>query len=248
MWLGRRNYLAWNVHMSVCYRPHGMKEQTLAMLSHMPWKVGESAQKRLATMWGQRALADFQRSLERLGTADLCIDLGANVGDFTASLAATGAIVHAFEPDPWSFERLSARFAEATNVVLHQAAVAATSGTARLRRARRFAENPERFSHSSSIIRDDADRYGDEGFDVEVRSFSEVLQKLGRPVTLAKIDIEGAEFDILEEIFARPSDFPVASIFVETHERNDPALVAQVRRMRRDAETLAAPSINLYWP
>ncbi len=234
--------------MTVRYRPQGMKEHILAALSRMPGPVGQRARKRLAHSWGQRAVADFQARLQQLGPGDLCIDLGANVGDYTATLAATGAVVHAFEPDPWSFGRLAARFATTPNVILHQAAVAATSGTARLRRARRFADDPERYSHSSSIVRDDADRYGDEGFDVEVRSFAQVLKDMGRPVALAKIDIEGAEFDILEAVLARPGDFPVASIFVETHERNDSARLAQIRRMRRAAETLPAPSINLYWP
>jgi FkbM family methyltransferase len=234
--------------VTVCYRPQGIKEQTLAMLGRLPGGVGERARRRLSARWGKRAIADFQAKLQQLGPGDLCIDLGANVGHFTAELAATGAVVHAYEPDPWSFEQLSARFEGTPNVVLHQAAVAAVGGTARLRRARRFAEDPQRFSHSSSIVRDDADRYGEEGFDVEVRSFQQVLRDIGAKVALEKMDIEDAEFDILEDIFARPGDFAVKAIFVETHERNDPTRIAQVTRMRRNAETLKAPSINLYWP
>jgi FkbM family methyltransferase len=234
--------------MTVCYRPRGLKEHVLAALSHMPSTFGDRARRRLTKIWGQRAVADFKRQLEGLGPEDVCLDLGANVGDFTAALAATGAIVHAFEPDPWSYQKLSARFIDVPNVVVHQAAVAAVSGMARLRRARRFAENPGRYSHSSSIVRDDTDRYDEDGFDVEVRGFSEVLQQFGRPVALAKIDIEGAEFDILEAVFADPAAFPVRLMFVETHERDNPARIAQVSRMRKEAETLNAPSINLYWP
>ena len=40
---------------------------------------------------------------------DVVFDCGANVGDVTAPLAATGATVHAFEPDPFAFGQLSRR-------------------------------------------------------------------------------------------------------------------------------------------
>jgi FkbM family methyltransferase len=220
----------------------------LSVIGHLPGKIGRHARKQLATRWGRRALRDFQEKLDQLRPGDVCIDLGANVGVFTEKFAALGAEVHAYEPDPWSFEKLSQRLADLPNVHLHNVAVAAQPGKALLRRSNRFAENPERFSHSSSIVRDDPERYGEDGFEVEVRSFADVLAAIGRPVALVKIDIEGAEYDLLEAVLARPADFPVAAIFVETHERDDPALIARVRKMRRDAEVLMSPSINMYWP
>ncbi len=234
--------------MSVRYRPRGLAEHLLAVAARLPGRAGRRARARLTRAWGPRAMADFRARLAGLGSGDVCLDLGANVGDFTALLAATGAEVHAWEPDPWAYALLEERFAGHPRVRLHRAAVAARPGTARLRRMRRFAENPRRYSHGSSIVRNDPGRYGDEGFEVAVEGFAEVLAAIGRPVALAKIDIEGAEFDLLDSVFARPGDHPVAAIFAETHERDDPALIARTDRLRRAAETLAAPSVNLYWP
>ena len=41
-----------------------------------------------------------------LGPGDVCIDLGANIGEVTVPLAETGATVHAFAPDHDTFAQL----------------------------------------------------------------------------------------------------------------------------------------------
>src|SRR5437879_2510751 len=56
-----------------------------------------------------RAFADLQ-------PGDIAIDAGANVGDITAVMAATGATVYAFEPNPFAFKALRRRFASNPNV------------------------------------------------------------------------------------------------------------------------------------
>lgn len=77
-----------------------------------------------------------------LRPGDLALDLGANMGVVTAVLAATGADVVAFEPDPLAFATLQDKFADQPNVSLVQAAVGVGSGTVRLMRADNFGDNP----------------------------------------------------------------------------------------------------------
>ncbi len=42
-----------------------------------------------------------------LGTGDLVIDVGANIGEFSMACESLGAIVHSFEPDPTEFRALA---------------------------------------------------------------------------------------------------------------------------------------------
>src|SRR5690606_38404229 len=77
-----------------------------------------------------------------LRPGDLAVDCGANFGEVTARLAATGADVIAFEPDPGVFASLQTRFAEAPNVTLVNAAVGVGAGTVRLMRSDNFEANP----------------------------------------------------------------------------------------------------------
>ncbi len=234
--------------MIVRYRPEGAAEVALAWAAQLPGKVGRRAKLRIDRRYAARAIAAFNARVSRLGVGDVCLDMGANVGVYTEILAATGATVHAYEPDPWSMDQLQARFADNPRVHLHAAAVGAMAGTAMLHRKRHFADNTARHSQSSTIVPADADRFVSSGIQVNVLAFRDVVAGIGRPVALAKIDIEGAEFDILEEIFARPADYDVEAIFAETHERANPDRIARVDAMRRMAETLDRPSINLFWP
>lgn len=87
-----------------------------------------------------------------LRPGDLALDCGANLGVVTDILARSGADVVAFEPDPWTFAQLSARFDGVANVTLVNAAVGVGAGTVRLRRATNFADNPTGASLKSTIL------------------------------------------------------------------------------------------------
>lgn len=184
--------------------------------------------------------------MDRLRPGDIAVDLGANVGRYTRILAASGAEVHAFEPDPTTFALLTEAVADLPNVHLHQAAVGLVSGTITLHRppADRHAD----YSEMSSVVFRSARHYAPEAVEVELRSFADVVNGFDRPVRLVKMDIEGAEFDILRAIFANPAGFRFEKLYVETHETYAPHELAEVDRMRRQARALTSPAINLFWP
>ena len=99
-----------------------------------------------------RAQGMLQGVVSMLRPDDVVFDCGANVGEVTAQLVASGAQVHAFEPDPLAFAKLSERFVDAANLSLYNLAVATENGRARLHRAEDFDADPEKRTTRSSIV------------------------------------------------------------------------------------------------
>src|SRR5262245_56327195 len=84
----------------------------------------------------------FDQVVSTLRSGDIAIDCGANLGVHTRSLAATGATVHAFEPDPYTFKCLREAMKGAPNVHLINSAVSVCDGPGVLYRARGFDTDP----------------------------------------------------------------------------------------------------------
>lgn len=234
-------------------RPHGLRQNLLFALSDRSDRFGRSARKKLLREIGPFSLADFNARVARLSPGDICLDLGANMGIFTEQLAATGAEVHAYEPDPHCFAALEKRFAGRANVHLHPQAVAGEAGSFLLRRTRDFLLEPDRQSTSSSIAIATPQIYDDKNtVQVETLAFRDVVKAFGRPIALVKMDIEGAEFPILDQILAdhaRGSALPIRALFVETHERHFPDRLAMVKKLRRQNWTGTLPyPIDTFWP
>jgi FkbM family methyltransferase len=227
-------------------RPDTPRDAVLTWLSRFENRIGRKARQMLKGVHGRRAVADFVARLPQIGPGDICLDLGANVGVFTQEIAARGCEVHAYEPDPTAWEHLVANEGHLPNVTLHNCAVGATAGVFRLHRARDFAADPLEATTMSSIVLKDPRRFrDDEGIDVEVRAFRDVVAGFGRRVALVKMDIE---FDILRQVFADPSGFDIDAVFCETHERHTKGEFREIDRMRRKSEGLTRPYVNLYWP
>jgi FkbM family methyltransferase len=225
---------------------------TRGPLAIIPRKMMNFWQRHNLGLHGPASKRDFEVRLSKIGPKDICLDLGANMGAFTAKLAATGAVVHAYEPDPFCFAALEKRFAGQKNVHLHQQAVAHENGMTKLRRAKEFESFPELYSEGSSIVFNDASMDDVNTIDVQMRSFVDVVRQLGQPVAIVKMDIEGAEFAILDQLLAdqaRNVVLPIGAMFVETHERFFPDRLKMVCDLRRRDVQRALPyPIDTYWP
>ena len=142
------------------------------------------------------------------------LDLGGNIGLFSllAAQQREDVKVHAFEPGPPNYRLFEmnrlANVALAERIQLHKEAVAGVNATVNW-----FfdEENPG----GSSL-------YGTMGksFPVTIRAFAEVVAEIGPEVTLAKIDIEGAEYDLLRGAPASAWE-KISAIALELHD--DPA-------------------------
>jgi FkbM family methyltransferase len=190
----------------------------------------------------------FDEIVAGLGPKSLCIDFGANLGEFTEMLGQTGAEVHAFEPDPYTFGRLQERVGKFENVKLHNAAIGAEAGTLAMERHAMFDEDPERYSIGTSAFASALGQPGGAQFEVEMVGFHDLVEVLGRPIDLVKMDIEGAEVAILEKLLQRPTTQPIRALFVETHEPQMPELRPRLKFIRRHLKpSNTLEEIHLDW-
>ena len=195
----------------------------------------------------------LQGILSMLQPGDVVLDCGANVGAVTGPLAETGASVHAFEPDPFAFAQLSARVGDKPNVTLHNVAVGVTSGKVRLMRAANFDDNPMSGSVKSTVIPGgrNIDEATDATIEVAMIALPDMIRDLaaqsGR-IAFLKMDIEGAELELLEHMQAHRLFDLVGLTVAETHEMKFRDLRPRFAALR---ETIAADypvtRVNLDW-
>ena len=222
-------------------------------MSHVLAKLRVEASALVRKLTGEKARAraqadaEFEAAVAGLTAGDLAIDLGANMGIFTEKMAATGADVVAFEPDPHAFEALSKRVGGLKNVTLINAAAADTSGAMTLYRHVNFSDAPDKHSTGSSLVEGKSRTNDEMAVEVDVVDFPAFLEKTARPVALLKVDIEGAEVALIEALLRSPSGKLVDKMFVETHERVLPQLAARTRALKAQTSGRVAPAINWDW-
>lgn len=146
--------------------------------------------------WARNALTDEmtrQIAKKALGDSGCSLDIGASVGSFAMSFSAMAPKGQhfAFEPVPASFATLSERATKRGNLTLHNAAVGAKAAT------------------MSFMVGDDTglsgfkttgmmlDRTGNPGTQIQVDVLA--IDDLALPkVDMVKIDVEGAELEVLK--------------------------------------------------
>lgn len=192
-------------------------------------------------------LAAFDTVLAGLTPGSIVLDLGANIGDYTAKLAATGAEVHAFEPEPTLFAQLERRFADTPNVVLHQAAIAAEAGTVQFWPENNEGADPLALM-SHSIVEGGKHTAGSTPFEVQCVDFFSFIDSLEQAPALVKMDIEGAEVAILERMFEEKRFDLVGELFVETHESQFPKLQDRIVAIHKRTKSAGLTNVNLFWP
>ena len=227
--------------------PIGTIETVFAAGANLPGYPGAVCYRKLKRRLQRRAEARFLELCCALSPGDIALDLGANIGDLTVHLAANGATVHAYEPEPETFGLLSERFAQSANVHLHQAAVSDRDGTTELILPASFREKPRSASKSASIAHDRYLGPGHIAHNVIVHNISTIICALPKLPTLVKMDIEGAELAVLEAMRKDGLAGPRMAIFVETHERLDPESLPRVRALQKWAREEALGYVNLYW-
>lgn len=172
----------------------------LGRLYHVLERIERKAAYLRGKGYGGRTVAEEARwAHDLLGSAPrLAVDIGANIGHFTAELRRrTGTVeIHAFEPATVNVEKLRARFSGDEAIAIVPAALSNTTGKATL-----FSDAPG--SPLGSLTRRKLDHIGI-GLDVEemvptLRFEDYWRDRLGkRRLDIVKLDVEGHELAVLE--------------------------------------------------
>lgn len=208
-------------------------------------RQGKFPTKRRRAKWEADRL--FHKVLASLKPGDIAIDCGANVGKFTEKMARTGATVYAFEPDPYCVVLLQEKFRDWPNVCVFDKAAGVADDEVKLYRAVGFDENPARHSTSSSVFATKTNCDVDSAISVAQIDLVKFIGELPSKVRLLKMDIEGAEVSILEQLFDTGEIERVERVFAETHDRKIPELGERLNSLRRRLSADMRTKVNLDW-
>jgi FkbM family methyltransferase len=191
----------------------------------------------------------FRKVLDLVQPGDVVVDCGANVGEIVKKFVAKGCAVHAFEPDPMACKILRERFGASSSVTIREVAVGSAPGRAKLyyHRERQNVPNEVELTQSSSLVADKKNVSNADYTEVEVVDLGNFITGLGARVAVLKVDVEGAEGEILEMILKRRlyERFDVA--FFETHENKVPSIRPIIARVRSELKRLNIGNIYLDW-
>lgn len=168
----------------------------------------------------------------------IVLDLGGNIGLFSllAAEANPRARVFTYEPGPPNYRMFEmnclANAGLSDRIQLRKEAVA---GTSRVTEWVFDRDNPG----GSGLYAQGGDR-----FSVQIRGFADVIAALPGPVALAKIDIEGAEFELLRDTPAETWQ-RIGAIALELHDDPDGKVSAEefMNRMRGYGFKVEAESV-----
>lgn len=210
----------------------------------LPGKYGARYRKKYLS---HSAVAQFHSAI-RTTSGMTSIDLGANVGRYTLLMAKHASEVIAFEPDPWTCARLRSEVAHLKNVKIVEAAAGVEDSQCKLYRHANFEDDPTGNCESSSMFSNKVNVTTDGAVDIVQVNFIRYLKELDCDIGVLKIDIEGAEVDLLEGLMANHDLLNrIRYIFAETHETRIPEQAERVFALREAAATLTRPKVNLFW-
>lgn len=184
-------------------------------------------------------------------SGDIMIDCGANIGEVLAPFAIMGATVLAYEPNIYAFEKLSERFKDNKNVRCINSAVSSRDGTAKLFLHESSGQDPLKYSTGSSLVSEKQNVDSNDYVEVEIVDLSKVIKKIKeifkKNIHILKIDIEGAECELLERLMDEDLLADIPYVFVETHEKKIPSLRLPTQKMIERAKNLKLDNINFNW-
>lgn len=153
--------------------------------------------------------------------------IGKDISFDLAIIKNFNCTVHAFDPTPKSIEWVKQQHLP-NNFFVHAVGLAAYNGKATF-------FPPENDSHiSASIIKKSENKKG--AYEVEVRSLGDLMHKHKHDhIDLLKMDIEGAEYDVIDNIIEQKIN--IKQLLIEFHHRFDGIgilkTIASVNKLRK---------------
>ena len=165
------------------------------------YKVGNLAKFKIRvgstdkpTLWDVFRSGEYERHGFKVNKGDVVMDLGAHIGSFSvlaSKMVGNTGKVFAFEPDKYSYELLSynKNINKCSNMKLFNVAAWKESKSISF-------HSSDIDTWSSSVYRSDLENE----YKVKAWTLPQMIKSTGKNIDLLKIDIEGVEFDIFENI------------------------------------------------
>jgi FkbM family methyltransferase len=175
-------------------------------------------------------LAEGDRTLRLdydLGPESVVLDVGGFEGQWASDIVAMyGCRVYVFEPHPDYANRIERRFARQPLVTVHKAGLAAEAGTALLSEA----------GDASSHVRNSG------GTPIDLLGVENVFDGLIR-VDLMKLNIEGAEYDLLDRMIDTGLIARITDLQVQFHDVI-PNAEARLQKIREGLSATHRPTYS----
>lgn len=172
----------------------------------------------------------------------LCIDGGGNAGKFTDLVLFCGGRSVIFEPNPFLVKLMNRKYREESKVQVEGVAM----GTKNENVMFNFGD----FTDQSGSIYKNSTNAGTET-SVQAVDFTRELKKLykqnGKKIYLCKIDIEGAEFEVVEKMIEEDVCKLCDHIVVETHARYFADGKQKVKRLEALLKEKSITNVSLDW-
>lgn len=151
------------------------------------------------------------------------VDGGCHNGVFSDIALACGGICYAFEPNIYLCAFLRNLYKDNPHFILHQQAIS-NKNDKTIFYNETYGENEQIVGAGSSIVKfsEKSPYTQNQGYEVQMIDFCDfvkgLLQKHGK-INFIKLDIEGAEFDVLDAFIEQNLHENIEYVMVETHER-----------------------------
>ena len=192
-------------------------------------------------------IQDIQDIVSMIEPDDLVIDGGANVGEVTQLLRQRGAIVHAFEPNSFAFSELENRFKNDNKVCTHNKALWINNEDVRLFLHELSDDDELTYSTGSSLNSAKPNVRTDKFQSVQACDIAEFVFSLEERVRFFKLDVEGAEIEIVNHLLNTGALSQIDFLAVETHEKKFPKLREPTQEMKKAVEKKGFTNVNWNW-
>tara|TARA_A100001015_G_C14948176_1_gene695555 strand:- start:592 stop:1173 length:582 start_codon:yes stop_codon:yes gene_type:complete len=154
----------------------------------------------------------LQQFLNQINNCDVIVELGANVGIITKQLIKYNKPIHAFEPEPEAFNKLSLIKSEFLNI--YNKAAWLDNGKSILFRHNDW-ENSK--SHTSSTLNKSKSNIDSRNTIIcETIDIADFIKSINGKV-LIKMDVEGSEYEIINHLLYKKAFKNINMIFCEFH-------------------------------
>ena len=176
----------------------------------------------------ERSFRDLFFEIKR---KDICLDLGANIGDASLVMWLKGAkFIYALEPNIEVFNILKNNLRGIRNFKALNIAISSETTTQKLYLHKSILDKSDKkkileFSQASSLMADKSN-LGNCFYETKTKNFNDLFESFEKKPNIIKCDIEGGEYIIYKQLIELAKQPKVRKIYVECHAEKYPQYIA----------------------